>query len=101
MKATKIDVFYFQKLSDQEKIDLRNKARNLLEQGHKLTEITNVMCTSQCAIHEILSFKMIQRAEIGSKDEAYFTEKEMLTGYVVPSYKDLSIEEKSIFLRTC
>ena len=38
-----------------------------------------------------------QQAVIGSKDESYFSESEMLIGYIVPGYEDLSVEEKKIY----
>ena len=34
---------------------------------------------------------------LGYKDERYFTESEMMLGYVAPSYSDLSNDEKVMF----
>ena len=38
-----------------------------------------------------------QKAIIGYKDESYFTESEQLIGYVVPTYEELSKEEKKMY----
>lgn len=38
-----------------------------------------------------------QPVAIGSKDESYFSESEMLIGYIAPSYEELSTEEKIIY----
>ena len=37
------------------------------------------------------------KVDLGFKDESYFTESEMMLGYVTPSYEDLSKEEKIIY----
>jgi hypothetical protein len=37
------------------------------------------------------------KVDLGYKDESYFTESEMLLGYVAPSYEDLSKDEKEIW----
>ena len=44
-------------------------------------------------------YKVINNSNeiLGHKKESYFTESEMLIGYVAPSYDELSKEEKSIF----
>ena len=45
-----------------------------------------------------ISFKEIPRTvELKSKDESYFTESEMLIGYVAPTYEELSKEEKKMY----
>jgi len=37
------------------------------------------------------------RVHFGSKDEAYFTENEMIKGYVAPAYSELSSEEQKLY----
>jgi hypothetical protein len=37
------------------------------------------------------------KVDLGYKDESYFTESEMLLGYVAPSYEDLSKDEQEIW----
>lgn len=37
------------------------------------------------------------RLQLGTKDEEYCTEEEMITGYVIPSYSELSLEEKKLY----
>ncbi len=37
------------------------------------------------------------KVDLGYKDESYFTESEMMLGYVSPSYEDLSKEEKKMY----
>tara|TARA_R100000951_G_C2562584_1_gene156114 strand:- start:337 stop:666 length:330 start_codon:yes stop_codon:yes gene_type:complete len=41
--------------------------------------------------------ELSRKVSLGSKDESYLTESEMLIGYVAPSYEDLSSEEKKIY----
>ena len=41
--------------------------------------------------------ELSRKVNLGSKDESYLTESEMLIGYVAPSYEDLSVEEKIIY----
>jgi hypothetical protein len=53
-------------------------------------------------IKRIRSFRKIhipRKAEIGCKNESYFTESEMMLGYVAPSYEELSNEEKLIYYK--
>jgi hypothetical protein len=37
------------------------------------------------------------KVDLGYKDESYFSESEMMLGYVSPSYEDLSKDEKEIW----
>ena len=37
------------------------------------------------------------KVDLGFKDESYFTESEMLLGYVAPIYEDLSKDEKLMY----
>lgn len=37
------------------------------------------------------------KVELGFKDESYFTESEMMLGYVAPSYEDLSKDEQIMY----
>jgi hypothetical protein len=37
------------------------------------------------------------KVDLGYKDESYFSEEEMMLGYVAPSYEDLSKDEKEIW----
>jgi hypothetical protein len=37
------------------------------------------------------------RIHFGIKNEAYYTEEEMIIGYVIPKYEELSPEEKKIY----
>ena len=37
------------------------------------------------------------KVDLGCKDESYFTESEMILGYVAPSYEDLSKDEQEIW----
>lgn len=41
--------------------------------------------------------ELSRKVSLGKKDESYFTESEMIMGYVAPSYKELSKEEKEIW----
>jgi hypothetical protein len=51
-------------------------------------------------VKRIRTFRKIHiplKAQIGYKDESYFSESEMMLGYVAPSYEDLSKDEKEIW----
>jgi hypothetical protein len=37
------------------------------------------------------------KISFGVKNEEYCTEEEMITGYVIPSYSELSLEEKKLY----
>ena len=37
------------------------------------------------------------KVDLGYKDESYFSESEMILGYVAPSYEDLSKDEQEIW----
>ena len=37
------------------------------------------------------------KVDLGCKDESYFSEEEMMLGYVAPSYEDLSKDEQEIW----
>ena len=37
------------------------------------------------------------KVDLGYKDESYFSESEMMLGYVAPSYEDLSKDEQEIW----
>ena len=37
------------------------------------------------------------KVDLGYKDESYFTESEMMLGYLAPSYEDLSKDEQEIW----
>ena len=41
--------------------------------------------------------ELSRKVSLGKKDDSYFTESEMIIGYVAPSYKELSKEEKEIW----
>lgn len=41
--------------------------------------------------------ELSRKVSLGSKDESYLTESEMLIGYIAPGYEDLSTEEKIIY----
>jgi hypothetical protein len=51
-------------------------------------------------IKRIRAFRKIhipRKANIGYKDESYFTESEMINGYIPPSYEELSNDEKKMY----
>ena len=51
-------------------------------------------------IKRIRTFRKIhipKKADIGFKDESYFSESEMMLGYVEPIYEDLSKEEQIMY----
>jgi hypothetical protein len=37
------------------------------------------------------------KVDLGFKDESYFTESEMLLGYVAPTYEELSKDEQIMY----
>lgn len=97
MKIQKIDLTNYCNLTDDEKLKLRDKAQDLLTKNHTTVEVCDLMCISPNALSEVLTFKYPNRTKIGAKDEAYFSEEEMLNGYVAPEYDELSESEKVIY----
>lgn len=93
----KIDIIELSKMTVTERIILRNKALSYISQGYKLLQIQNIMNTSQNGISEIIAYKPCIKVDLGSRNETYFHEEEMIQGYKIPNYKDLSIDEKIIF----
>jgi len=53
---------------------------------------------SKCAIKYInYERQKIGQLGLGYKTESYFTEEEMMNGYIAPSYNQLSIDEKILW----
>jgi len=53
---------------------------------------------SKCATKQIdYERQKIGQLGLGSKTESYFTEEEMMNGYISPSYNQLSIDEKILW----
>ena len=53
---------------------------------------------SKCATKQIdYERQKIGQLGLGSKTESYFTEEEMMNGYIAPSYNQLSIDEKILW----
>ena len=80
--------FYFSYYSE---IDLYNMC---LKNNSKHSEISN-----RFDYNKKYRKKEFKRGSLnlGYKDESYFTESEMMLGYVSPSYEDLSKDEKEIW----
>lgn len=97
MKIQKIDLTNYCNLTDDEKLKLRDKAQDLLTKNHTTVEVCDLMCISPNALSEVLTFKYPNRAKIGAKDEAYFSEEEMIHGYQIPTFEELSESEKVMF----
>ena len=53
---------------------------------------------SKCANKQIdYERQKIGQLGLGHKTESYFTEEEMMNGYIAPSYNQLSIDEKILW----
>lgn len=97
MKIQKIDLTNYCSLTDDEKLKLRDKAQDLLTKNNTTVEVCDLMCIYPNALSEVLTFKYPNRAKIGAKDEAYFSEEEMIQGYQIPTFEELSESEKTIY----
>ena len=82
-------------------LPLENQRRiyNLISRGKTLYQIIKLEKVSVSSLHLLFDEiqKPVSRGKIGYRDEAYWTENEMINGYIAPTYDELSESEKVIF----
>ncbi len=73
----------------------------MILRGKSLYQIIKLEKVSVSSLH--LLFKEVQkpvsRGKIGYRNEAYWSEEEMINGYQQPVFEDLSLEEQKIYNR--
>ena len=97
MKTTKkkYHTKHFQNLP----IEVQNRIYNLISRGKTLYQIIKLEKVSVSSLHLLFEEiqKPVSRGKIGYRDEAYWTEDEMINGFRVPTYNELSESEKVIY----
>lgn len=84
-------------------LPLENQRRiyNLISRGKSLYQIIKLERVSVSSLHLLFEEiqKPVSRGKIGYRDEAYWSESEMINGYIQPLFEDLSLEEQKIYNR--
>ena len=76
-------------------LDKYHEIKSLIMSGYSIRQVSKELGISVISIHAFFSLKK-EVAVFGHKDQAYFTEKEMLTEKYY-SFKNLSNDEKKIY----
>jgi hypothetical protein len=82
-------------------IDVQNRIYNLISRGKTLYQIIKLEKVSVSSLHLLFNEiqKPVSRGKIGYRNEAYWSEEEMINGYQQPVFEDLSLEEQKIYNR--
>jgi hypothetical protein len=82
-------------------IDVQNRIYNLISRGKTLYQIIKLEKVSVSSLHLLFAEvqKPVSRGKIGYRDEAYWSEEEMIYGFQIPTYNELSESEKLIYNR--
>jgi hypothetical protein len=80
-------------------IEVQNRIYNLISRGKSLYQIIKLEKVSVSSLHLLFNEiqKPVSRGKIGYRDEAYWSEEEMINGYQVPTFDELSESEKIMF----
>ena len=80
-------------------IDVQNRIYNLISRGKSLYQIIKLEKVSVSSLHLLFSEiqKPVSRGKIGYRDEAYWSEEEMINGFQIPTFDELSESEKVMF----
>lgn len=82
-------------------LPLENQRRiyNLISRGKTLYQIIKLEKVSVSSLHLLFEEiqKPVSRGKVGYRNEAYWSEEEMIYGYIAPTYDELSESEKVIF----
>jgi len=80
-------------------IEVQNRIYNLISRGKTLYQIIKLEKVSVSSLHLLFDEiqKPVSRGKIGHRDDAYWTEDEMINGFRIPTYNDLSESEKLIY----
>jgi len=83
------------------RVENQKRICDLILRGKSLYQIIKLEKVSVSSLH--LLFKEVQkpvsRGKIGYRNEAYWSEEEMINGYQQPVFEDLSLEEQKIYNR--
>lgn len=80
-------------------IEVQNRIYNLISRGKTLYQIIKLERVSVSSLHLLFDEiqKPVSRGKIGHRDDAYWTEDEMINGFRIPTYNELSESEKVIY----
>lgn len=80
-------------------LDVQRRIYNLISRGKTLYQIIKLEKVSVSSLHLLFEEiqKPVSRGKIGFRNEAYWSENEMINGYITPTYEDLSESEKVIY----
>jgi len=80
-------------------IEVQNRIYNLISRGKTLYQIIKLEKVSVSSLHLLFDEiqKPVSRGKIGHRDDDYWTEDEMINGFRIPTYNDLSESEKLIY----
>ena len=80
-------------------IEVQNRIYNLISRGKTLYQIIKLEKVSVSSLHLLFDEiqKPVSRGKIGHRDDAYWTEDEMINGFRIPTYNELSESEKLIY----
>lgn len=80
-------------------LDVQNRIYNLISRGKTLYQIIKLEKVSVSSLHLLFEEiqKPVSRGKIGYRDEAYWSENEMINGFRIPTYDELSESEKVIY----
>ena len=80
-------------------IDVQNRIYNLISRGKSLYQIIKLEKVSVSSLHLLFNEiqKPVSRGKIGYRNEAYWNEEEMINGYQIPTFDELSESEKVMF----
>lgn len=80
-------------------IEVQNRIYNLISRGKTLYQIIKLEKVSVSSLHLLFDEiqKPVSRGKIGYRDDAYWTEDEMINGFRIPTYNELSESEKLIY----
>ena len=80
-------------------LDVQRRIYNLISRGKSLYQIIKLEKVSVSSLHLLFEEiqKPVSRGKIGYRNEAYWTENEMINGYIAPTYEELSESEKLIY----
>lgn len=79
--------------------DFKRKVNTFLLAGWKLDEIADHFGISRKSLYNYYKLKYTYKVvTMGYKNETYATEEEMIQGYKVPTFEELSNDEKILYM---
>lgn len=82
-------------------VENQKRIYDLILRGKSLYQIIKLEKVSVSSLHLLFAEvqKPVSRGKIGYRNEAYWSEEEMINGYQIPTYNELSESEKLIYNR--